>query len=68
VTEILKAIEEGRGESGDLDILEAHTRHLWLGRTFCALAPGAMEPLKSALQYFREDFERHISEKQCPWR
>ena len=38
------------------------------GNTFCALAPGAMEPLQSALKYFREDFERHIREKRCPWR
>ena len=30
------------------------------GNTFCALAPGAAEPLQSALKYFREDFERHI--------
>ncbi len=65
---ILRAIEDGKGQPGDLDILEQHTRLLWLGRTFCALAPGAMEPLRSALKYFREDFERHIREKRCPWR
>ena len=38
------------------------------GNTFCALAPGAAEPLQSALKYFREDFERHIREQRCPWR
>ena len=65
---ILKAIEEGRGESGDLEILESHTKLLGPGRTFCALAPGAMEPLQSALKFFREDFERHITDKRCPWR
>jgi len=37
------------------------------GNTFCALAPGAMEPLQSALKYFREDFERHIHDRACPW-
>ena len=68
VAEILKAIEAGQGQPEDLDILQDHTRHLWLGRTFCALAPGAMEPLKSALIHFREDFERHINEQRCPWR
>jgi len=31
------------------------------GNTFCALAPGAVEPLQSALKYFREDFERYIA-------
>jgi NADH-quinone oxidoreductase subunit F len=39
-----------------------------MGHTFCALAPGAMEPLQSALKFFREDFERHITERGCPWR
>jgi NADH-quinone oxidoreductase subunit F len=38
-----------------------------MGRTFCALAPGAMEPLQSALKLFHEDFDRHIREKRCPW-
>ena len=38
------------------------------GNTFCALAPGAVEPLQSAIKYFREDFERHIKEKKCPWK
>jgi NADH-quinone oxidoreductase subunit F len=64
---ILGAIEEGRGEPDDLKRLRFHTEFLGPGFTFCALAPGAMEPLQSALKYFREDFERHIREKRCPW-
>lgn len=68
VAQILQAIEEGLGEPGDLEILDHHTRLIRLGHTFCALAPGAMEPLQSALMYFREDFRRHINEKRCPWR
>jgi NADH-quinone oxidoreductase subunit F len=66
--EILKAIDDGKGESEDLDRLTLHTKLLGMGRTFCALAPGAMEPLQSALVLFREDFDRHIREKRCPWR
>ena len=65
---ILDAIEKGEGRLEDLDILEFHCRLLGPGHTFCALAPGAVEPLQSALKYFREDFERHIQEKKCPWR
>jgi NADH-quinone oxidoreductase subunit F len=65
---ILKAIEDGKGQPEDLHKLELHTKLLGMGRTFCALAPGAMEPLQSALVLFREDFERHIREKRCPWR
>ncbi len=68
LAKILNAIEQGRGELEDLEILKMHTRLLGPGHTFCALAPGAMEPLQSALKYFEEDFLRHIREKRCPWR
>jgi NADH-quinone oxidoreductase subunit F len=65
---ILAAIEFGRGESEDLETLKRHTGLLGMGHTYCAHAPGAMEPLQSALKYFEEDFLRHIREKRCPWR
>ncbi len=65
---LLAAIEEGRGTEQDLHILDEHVRLLGPGMTYCALAPGAMAPLGSALIHFREDFERHIREKRCPWK
>ncbi len=65
---VLKAMEFGQGQEGDLEKLESICRFVAPGNTFCALAPGAAEPLQSALKYFREDFERHIREKRCPWR
>lgn len=68
VAKTLEAIEGGQGEARDLEILDWHTQLLGPGRTFCALAPGAMEPLQSALKYFRSDFEFHIREKRCPWK
>jgi NADH-quinone oxidoreductase subunit F len=68
VARTLQAIENGQGQPKDLEMLASHTKLLGPGHTFCALAPGAMEPLQSALQYFREDFERHIDEKGCPWK
>ena len=30
---------------------------------FCDHAPGAIKPLGSALELFRDDFERHIDER-----
>jgi NADH-quinone oxidoreductase subunit F len=66
--QLLHAIEIGEGKAGDIDLLMQQCRLLGPGNTFCALAPGAVEPLQSAIKYFREDFERHISEKRCPWR
>jgi NADH-quinone oxidoreductase subunit F len=68
VERILNAMEEGRGQPGDIEKLAFQTKFLAPGHTFCALAPGAAEPLQSALRYFHEDFERHIGEKRCPWK
>jgi NADH-quinone oxidoreductase subunit F len=65
---LLQAIDDGQGQPKDLERLALHTKFLGPGFTFCALAPGAMEPLSSALKCFKDDFERHIREKRCPWR
>jgi len=65
---ILAALEAGDGREEEIAILEQHCRLLGPGNTFCALAPGAVEPLQSALKYFRDDFTRHVREKRCPWR
>ncbi|MBS1488829.1 MAG: NADH-quinone oxidoreductase subunit NuoF [Bacteroidetes bacterium] len=66
IEKILESIENGKGREEDIKLLDAHTRLLGPGNTFCALAPGAMEPLQSALKYFRNDFEKHVKEKGCP--
>jgi NADH-quinone oxidoreductase subunit F len=68
VAKTLQALEEGRGKPEDLEILSFHTTYLGPGNTYCALAPGAVEPLQSALKYFREDFEEHIREGRCSYR
>ena len=68
VAKILQALEDGEGCDEDIEILVQQTELLGPGHTFCALAPGAMEPLQSAIRLFRSDFERHIHEKGCPWR
>ncbi len=66
--DVLRDLEEGRGEMSDIERLAEQARLLAPGHTYCALAPGAAEPLQSAVKYFREDFERHVREKRCPWR
>lgn len=68
IAKVIKSIEDGTGMPDDLQMLERQARLLGPGNTYCALAPGAVEPLQSALKYFREDFERHIREKRCPWK
>jgi NADH-quinone oxidoreductase subunit F len=68
VARILSSLDEGVGREEDLGLLEFHTKSLGPGNTFCALAPGAMEPLQSAMKYFRKDFEQHVHEHKCPWK
>ena len=63
---ILQALEAGQGRSGDIEQLLLMTRALGPGRTFCAHAPGAMEPLQSALKFFRAEFEAGIRATDAP--
>lgn len=67
VEKILGSIEAGKGRLEDLKLLEMHAKYLGPGNTFCAFAPGAMEPLQSALKYFKEDFEHHIHNHKCSY-
>jgi NADH-quinone oxidoreductase subunit F len=68
IRDILGGIENGRGRPEDLDVLEEHTWLLRMGHTYCAFAPGAVEPLQSGLKFFREDFDRHIESGKCPYK
>lgn len=60
---ILQALERGEGQPGDIETLEQLCRFLGPGKTFCAHAPGAVEPLQSAIKYFRAEFEAGISQQ-----
>ncbi len=58
---LLAALGRGEGRAGDLEILSEHCRLLGPGRTFCALAPGAVEPIQSALKHFRAELEQALA-------
>jgi len=72
-TRLLRKIEEGRGEPGDIDILlgVAHAiapfPPIGLGNTICALGDAAALPTHSFVHKFREEFEAHITEHRCPY-
>ena len=69
VEQLLTDIEEGRGQPGDLELLDRNAQFIGgVTNTFCLHAPGAIEPLASALKYFREDFKEHIEVGDCPYR
>lgn len=66
--QLLLDIDEGRGQPGDLDLLDRNAAFIGApGNTFCLHATGAIEPLASALKYFRADFEAHIAEGRCSY-
>ena len=58
---ILGRIVHGDGRLEDLAMLESLFGRI-SGRTLCALADGAVAPVQSALELFRDDFERVIEQ------
>lgn len=64
IVKILKSLKNNTGQKNDINILEKLCLHLGPGKTFCAHAPGAIEPLQSAIKYFRSEFESGINIKK----
>ncbi len=62
---LLEKIENGQGEMGDIDMLREQIRNI-NGRTFCALAMGAMGPMQSLVDLFEEEIIDHIKKRCCP--
>ncbi|MBU0515651.1 MAG: FAD-dependent oxidoreductase, partial [Proteobacteria bacterium] len=63
--EMLSDISEGRGKEGDIERLEALGRTL-IEAALCGLGKTAANPVLSTIKYFREEYEAHIRERQCP--
>lgn len=62
--EILERITEGKGEPGDLDLLEELAKTIQQ-TAMCGLGQTAPNPVLSTLRYFRSEYEAHIYEKHC---
>jgi NADH-quinone oxidoreductase subunit F len=62
---ILTRICRGQGTGDDLGLLERLARHVKLA-SLCGLGAVAPDPVLAALQYFRDEFQSHIRDKQCP--
>ncbi len=57
LVQILKKFEAGKAESGDIEKLLDIADDIG-GRSFCALADGAVACLTSAIKHFRDEFEQ----------
>ena len=62
---ILNRICEGKGEEGDIELLE-EISDVVRDASLCALGQTAPNPVLSTIRYFRDEYEAHIKEKRCP--
>jgi len=63
---IISRIERGAGVPADLEVLLDVCAKME-GQTICAFSDAAAWPIQGMLRHFREDFERHIAERKCPF-
>jgi NADH-quinone oxidoreductase subunit F len=64
---LLDRIEFGHGTEDDLAMLHDQVRNI-KGRSFCALAEGAMGPVEALLRLFEDEIRNHIRKGCCPFK
>jgi len=62
---ILERITSGKGQSGDIELLERLAKMI-KKTSLCGLGQTAPNPVLSTLKYFRHEYEAHINEQTCP--
>jgi NADH-quinone oxidoreductase subunit F len=63
--DLLWRIEHGEGKEEFIPLLKDMCKKVW--NSYCALAPGAAEPVISLLNFFEDEVREHISRKGCPF-
>jgi NADH-quinone oxidoreductase subunit F len=63
--EILDDICAGKGQEGDVELLEKIATGVADG-SLCALGGSAPNPVLSTIKYFRNEYDAHIKEHRCP--
>jgi len=66
VHRLVRKIEEGLGEPGDVDKLAQVAKSIE-GRTICAFGEAIAWPVAGFLRHFREEFDRHVQNRGCPF-
>ena len=66
LVQIMKDLEAGKGTEADLTKLLDLCDNI-AGRSFCALADGAVAPIISSLKYFRDEYIQHLNQGGCPF-
>jgi len=65
MVEILEKITRGDAVPEDLEILKDIAKTVKEG-SLCGLGQTAPNPVLTTLKYFREEYERHVTDKRCP--
>jgi NADH-quinone oxidoreductase subunit F len=63
---VLQRLEAGDGTDEDLDKLLDICDNMF-GRVFCPLGDGAVSPVTSSIEYFREEYLEHQKTGGCPF-
>jgi NADH-quinone oxidoreductase subunit F len=63
--EIVNRITEGKGEDGDIELLE-NLGNVVQAASMCGFGQTAANPVLSTIKYFRDEYNAHIKEKRCP--
>lgn len=66
LVQILRRLEKGDGTEADLEKLLDISDNIF-GRAFCALGDGAVSPIVSSIQYFRDEYLEHFRSGECPF-
>ena len=70
LVQILRRLELGQGTREEVDedlekLLDISDNIM--GRSFCALADGAVAPIQSSLEFFRDEYVAHVEHGGCPF-
>ncbi len=66
MVQVLERLEAGEAGDEDLDKLLDICDNI-LGRAFCALGDGAVSPVTSSIQFFRDEYIEHHKRGGCPF-
>ena len=63
--DILTDITNGKGKSGDMDLLMELAEGIKDG-SLCGLGQTSPNPILTTIKFFKDEYDAHINEKRCP--
>ncbi len=63
--ELVSQVADGKGDENTIPLIEELCETVEKG-SLCALGTTGVNPVRSTLKYFRDEYEAHIRDKKCP--